>query len=126
MAIDHREARLKTVLDPIAKEYEHVIIDCLPTLSRLTINALTASDRVIVIVSPGYFELDSIVQIREKVYSYLSASTGTMVAARKAGYRPEINPIKVAKNRANIGSQIGVYTATLGGGPPCWAVCPAR
>ena len=27
-AIDHREARLKAVLDPIAKEYEHVIIDC--------------------------------------------------------------------------------------------------
>ena len=62
-AIDHREARLKAELDPIAKDYDFVIIDCPPTLSWLTVNALTASDRVIVTVSPGYFELDSIVQL---------------------------------------------------------------
>lgn len=66
-ALDHREARLKSVLDPIVKDFDHVIIDCPPTLSWLTINALTASDRVIVIVSPGYFELDSIVQISKTI-----------------------------------------------------------
>jgi chromosome partitioning protein len=38
-----------------------------PTLSWLTINAMTASDKVIVIVSPGYFELDSIVQISKTI-----------------------------------------------------------
>jgi len=66
-AIDHREARLKTELDKIAKGYDHIFIDCPPTLSWLTINALTASDRVIVVVSPGYFELDSIVQISKTI-----------------------------------------------------------
>jgi chromosome partitioning protein len=62
-AIDHREARLKAELDPIAKDFDYVIVDCPPTLSWLTVNALTAADRVIVTVSPGYFELDSIVQL---------------------------------------------------------------
>lgn len=66
-AIDHREARLKTWLDKIVGNYDYVVIDCPPTLSWLTINALTASDKVVVIVSPGYFELDSIVQISKTI-----------------------------------------------------------
>jgi chromosome partitioning protein len=66
-AIDHREARLKTELDKISGKFDFVIMDCPPTLSWLTINALTAADKVIVVVSPGYFELDSIVQISKTV-----------------------------------------------------------
>src|SRR5687768_11749141 len=66
-AIDHREARLKTELEPLMTEFDFVLIDCPPTLSWLTINALTASDRAIVVVSPGYFELDSIVQISKTI-----------------------------------------------------------
>ena len=56
-AIDHREERLKRELDLIKHNYDYIFIDCPPTLSWLTINAMTASDKVIVIVSPGYFEL---------------------------------------------------------------------
>ncbi len=40
-----------------------MIIDCPPALSWLTLNAFTASDKVLIVVAPGYFELDSIVQI---------------------------------------------------------------
>ena len=67
-ALDHREARLKDALDPHKSSYDHVLIDCPPSLSWLTINAFTASDRVMVIVSPGYFELDSIVQISKSIH----------------------------------------------------------
>lgn len=66
-AIDHREARLKTQLDAVKGQYDHVFIDCPPALSWLTVNAFTASDCIIVVVSPGYFELDSIVQITKSV-----------------------------------------------------------
>ena len=66
-AIDHREERLKRELDLIKHQYEYIFIDCPPTLSWLTINAMTAADKVIVVVSPGYFELDSIVQIRKTI-----------------------------------------------------------
>src|SRR5438874_1745945 len=66
-AKDHREARLKSALDPVKDHYDFVVIDCPPTLSWLTLNAFTASDSVIVVVSPGYFELDSIVQISKTI-----------------------------------------------------------
>jgi chromosome partitioning protein len=66
-AIDHREERLKRELEIVKSNYDFIFIDCPPTLSWLTINAMTASDKVIVIVSPGYFELDSIVQISKTI-----------------------------------------------------------
>jgi chromosome partitioning protein len=64
-AKDHREARLKNQLDRIKDAFDFVFIDCPPALGWLTINAFTASDKVLVVVEPGYFELDSIVQLNK-------------------------------------------------------------
>lgn len=66
-AIDHREARLKQQLDKVKDNYDFVFIDCPPALSWLTLNAFTASDQVLVVLSPGYFELDSIVQLNRSI-----------------------------------------------------------
>jgi chromosome partitioning protein len=76
-AKDHREARLKTELDKIKDQYDYVFIDNPPALGWLTLNAFTASDRVLVVVSPGYFELDSLVQLGktlEEVREYFNPS----------------------------------------------------
>jgi len=62
-AKDHREARPKTQLDIIKDNYDYIFIDNPPALGWLTLNSFTASDQVIVVVSPGYFELDSLVQL---------------------------------------------------------------
>lgn len=62
-----KASRLKYRLDQVKSEYEYVFIDCPPALGWLTLNAFTAADEVIVIVSPGYFELDSIVQISKTI-----------------------------------------------------------
>jgi len=66
-AIDHRESRLKNALATIKDQYAYVIIDCPPALSWLTINALTASDYIVVVISPGYFELESTIQITRTI-----------------------------------------------------------
>jgi chromosome partitioning protein len=64
-AKDHREARLKTELDKIKNQYDYIFIDTPPALGWLTLNSFTASDKVLVVVSPGYFELDSLVQLNK-------------------------------------------------------------
>lgn len=67
VAKDHREARLKHELDLVKNRYDFVFIDCPPALGWLTLNALTASDKVIVVVSPGYFEVEAIDQIADTI-----------------------------------------------------------
>ncbi len=67
VARDHREARLKDQLEEIAEQYDHVFIDCPPSLDWLTLNAFTASNRIVVVTSPGFFELDSLVQLGKVV-----------------------------------------------------------
>lgn len=62
-AIDHREQRLQVQLDVIKNKYDYIFIDCPPNLGWLTLNGLTAAEKVLVVVSPGYFELDSVVQL---------------------------------------------------------------
>jgi chromosome partitioning protein len=64
-AKDHREARLKNELDKIKGAYDFVVIDNPPALGWLTLNSFTASDGVLIVVAPGYFELDSIVQLNK-------------------------------------------------------------
>jgi chromosome partitioning protein len=63
IAKDHREGRLKSQLEKIQDQYEYIFIDNPPALGWLTLNSFTASDQVLVVVSPGYFELDSLKQL---------------------------------------------------------------
>lgn len=80
-AKDHREARLKAGVQAVADDYDYVIIDCPPALGWLTINAFTASQSVLVVIAPGYFELDSIVQIGktiEEVREYFNRDLGLL------------------------------------------------
>lgn len=64
-AMDNRGARLRVELNKVKDQYDFIIIDTPPALSFLTLNAFVASDQVLVVASPGYFELDSIVQIQK-------------------------------------------------------------
>lgn len=55
-----REYKMKSVLEKIASRYDFIIIDCSPSLGLITINALTASDSVIVPVQCEYFALEGL------------------------------------------------------------------
>lgn len=62
-----KEALLKKELEKIEKDYDFIIIDCPPSLSLLTINALTASDTVLVPIQCEYYALEGLSQILQTV-----------------------------------------------------------
>ncbi len=56
----NREMVLKNILDPIKDDYDFIVIDCSPSLGLITVNALTASDSVIVPVQCEFFALEGL------------------------------------------------------------------
>lgn len=55
-----REAVLKKILEPIESDYDFVIIDCSPSLGLITVNALVASNSVVVPVQTEFFALEGL------------------------------------------------------------------
>jgi chromosome partitioning protein len=64
---DHREYILKSLLDDYKYLYDFVTIDCPPSLSVLTINALTAADTVLVPIQCEYYALEGLTQLMHTI-----------------------------------------------------------
>ncbi|TWI59602.1 ParA family protein [Halalkalibacter nanhaiisediminis] len=62
-----REVRLKRALDSVSANYDFIFIDCPPSLGLLTINALTASDSVLIPVQCEYYALEGLSQLLNTV-----------------------------------------------------------
>ena len=72
-----RELRLRHALDPVRKEYDYIIIDCPPALSMLTVNALVASDSVMIPMQCEYYALEglsALLDTIEKIRKILNPS----------------------------------------------------
>ena len=60
---ENRDTKLKEKVDAIKSEYDFIIIDCPPSLSLLTINALTAADSVLIPIQCEYYALEGLGQM---------------------------------------------------------------
>ena len=58
-----QEQLLKNVIAQIRDEYDYILIDCSPSLGLITVNALTASDSVIIPVQCEFFALEGIAKL---------------------------------------------------------------
>ena len=65
--VDRREFRLRDKLAPLRDHYRFVIIDCPPALDLLTLNALIASDSVLIPIQCEFFALEGISQLMDTI-----------------------------------------------------------
>ncbi len=85
--IADREHTMKNMLTPIADDYDFILIDCSPSLGLITVNALTASNSVIIPVQSEYFALEGISKL--------------------------LNTIKIIKSRLNANLEIEGFLITM-------------
>ena len=65
--LEDREYRLKTVLKTIEDQFDFIFIDCPPSLSLLTVNALAASRRVLIPIQCEYFALEGVTSLMNTI-----------------------------------------------------------
>ena len=63
----NRESVLKACISEVKKNYDYVLIDCMPALGMLTINGLAAADSVIIPNQPHYFSIKGLEQLLRSV-----------------------------------------------------------
>lgn len=85
--MENRERRLRDLLNPLRATYDYILIDCSPSLGIITVNALTASDSVIIPVQCEYFALEGLSKL--------------------------LNTIKIIKSKLNTSLEIEGFVLTM-------------
>ena len=68
-----REFQMKKMLDSVKDDYDYVIIDCLPSLGLITINALTGCDTVLIPIQCEIFSLEGLGKLKNTIASVRSS-----------------------------------------------------
>lgn len=67
VSVISRETRMKVAIEEIKDKYDFILIDCPPSLGLLTLNALTASDKILVPIQCEYYALEGLSQLMNTV-----------------------------------------------------------
>ena len=113
----NREKILKQYLDTVRREYDFILLDCMPSLGMLTVNALAAADQVLIPVQAQYLSakgLEQLLQTINKVRRQINPKLKiegillTMVDSR-TNYAKEIS----ALIREAYGNNIKVFSTDI-------------
>lgn len=98
-----REYILREIFDPLRDDYDYIIIDCPPSLGLLTLNALTASDYVIIPLQTQFLAMQGLAKIKQVIQKVrlrlnkgleICGVVATMYDARKVLNRDVVETIQ--------------------------------
>ncbi len=114
---NNRESLLKGMLRPVRPSYDFILVDCLPSLGLLTINALTAADKVIIPLQADFLAmkglvrlLTTVIRVKEKLNPSLDIAgiLFTMTSARTLHSKEVIEVTRRA-----FGDRIRIFKAMV-------------
>ena len=112
-----RERVLKTCINEVKKNYDYVLIDCMPSLGMLTINALAAADSVIIPTQPHYLSakglellLRSVSKVKRQINPHLRIDGILMTMVMP---RTNISKEVTALVKSAYGQNIKVFDAQI-------------
>lgn len=112
-----REFVLKNLVDGLRKDYDYILIDCMPSLGMMTINALVAADSVIIPSQPSFLStkglgllLKSVTKVRRAINPRL-AIDGILLTMvdRRTNNANEI----ISSLRESIGRQLNIFSTEI-------------
>lgn len=116
-----REVCLRNLLQPVQKDYDYIIIDCMPSLGMMTINALTAADKVVIPVQSEFLATKGMTQLIQTISSVrrhtnpkleMDGILITLADARRPALTAEMNTLI----RESFGKYIRVYNQSIPNG----------
>jgi chromosome partitioning protein len=72
MEVFARELRLRRALESVQADYDYIFIDCPPSLNQLTVNAMAASDSVLVPMQCEYYALEGLTALMDTIHKLAS------------------------------------------------------
>lgn len=112
-----RESVLKTGINEVKKNYDYVLIDCMPSLGMLTINALAAADSVVIPTQPHYLSakglellLRSVSKVRRQINPKLRIDGILMTMVMS---RTNISKEIIASVKSAYGQKIKVFDSEI-------------
>jgi len=112
-----REYTMKNWLDKVKDNYDYVLIDCMPSLGMITINALTAADQVIIPVQSHYLPakgMNQLIKTVNKVKRQVNPKLKIAgILLTLVDNRTNIAKAMISEIRTNYSGQIPIFKAEI-------------
>lgn len=112
-----RESVMKNYLSQVKGGYDYVLIDCMPSLGMITLNALTAADSVIIPVQAQYLPAKGMTQLLQTIANVRKHTNPDLridgILLTLVDGRTNLAKSTVDTLRQNFGSRIKIYKSTI-------------